>query len=253
MAALWELPVIRSSTDCRLLDHCVTTTNPSDDTTLTSSSSEWELFGSFDFYVTRKRRFVVQDHCGDEIDVQEFYDGQPRFHQLPGLPVSLIRIPHVLESFLCCHLADLGVDPVSRQRIAGAILSDVNDAVVQGHMRKFLASADLEITAIEVVRAEPDDDNGWVQALPYEGPRGASSAAIMKLNAASFVYGEKAGDTITGTTCVVCLEELSGGGPECNRRRLTEMPCRHVFHNSCIVRWLETNRACPLCRQELDD
>ncbi|OWM67427.1 E3 ubiquitin-protein ligase RNF149-like [Punica granatum] len=248
MASLWELQsqVIHSSTHCNLLDHWASTTDPSVDTTSTSSSSELELIGGFDFYLTRKHhRFIVQDHSGDEIIVEEFYDFYPRSHHRHRLPVVLLRNPHMLESFLCCDLADLGLDPMPGHDITGAVLSDVYG----GHTKKFFASVNLEITKVEVVWVEPDDGS-WVQALPYEGLHGASSTAISKLNAASFVAGETAGDI---GTCVVCLEDLSRGGPECNRVRLTEMPSKHVFHNSCILRWLETNRTCPLCRQELED
>ncbi|PKI26089.1 hypothetical protein CRG98_049222, partial [Punica granatum] len=55
MAALWEFPVIHSSTDYKLSDHRVTTTKPSEDTAPTPSSSESELIGSFDFRLTRNK------------------------------------------------------------------------------------------------------------------------------------------------------------------------------------------------------
>lgn len=43
-------------------------------------------------------------------------------------------------------------------------------------------------------------------------------------------------------TCPVCLDELAEG---------REMPCRHVFHEGCIVPWLEMHNSCPVCRYQL--
>ncbi|PON92875.1 43kDa postsynaptic protein [Trema orientale] len=46
-------------------------------------------------------------------------------------------------------------------------------------------------------------------------------------------------------TCTVCMDEVSSG------TQLTRMPCCHVFHEDCTVKWLETRHTCPVCRFEL--
>ncbi|XP_061987976.1 NEP1-interacting protein-like 1 [Rosa rugosa] len=45
--------------------------------------------------------------------------------------------------------------------------------------------------------------------------------------------------------CMVCLDEILIGG------EATCMPCSHVFHESCIVNWLQKSNLCPLCRFEM--
>ncbi|KAI9110991.1 hypothetical protein K1719_018111 [Acacia pycnantha] len=45
--------------------------------------------------------------------------------------------------------------------------------------------------------------------------------------------------------CTICLENFDHDDD------LLIMPCEHIFHNSCIVRWLETCHRCPLCRFQM--
>ncbi|WCJ19417.1 RING/U-box superfamily protein [Euphorbia peplus] len=43
--------------------------------------------------------------------------------------------------------------------------------------------------------------------------------------------------------CGICLEEITKIG--------AGMPCDHVFHRTCIEKWLNISHSCPLCRFEL--
>ncbi|KAF5459792.1 hypothetical protein F2P56_019710 [Juglans regia] len=45
-----------------------------------------------------------------------------------------------------------------------------------------------------------------------------------------------------GENCMVCMAEYEDG------MEVTRMPCSHLFHGDCIVKWLLTSHLCPLCR-----
>lgn len=42
--------------------------------------------------------------------------------------------------------------------------------------------------------------------------------------------------------CAICLEDFRVG------EFLTELPCLHFFHVSCVTRWFRRSTQCPLCR-----
>lgn len=47
--------------------------------------------------------------------------------------------------------------------------------------------------------------------------------------------------------CCGCLAIMSS-----DLQTVRMLPCRHAFHDSCILRWLEDgNRSCPLCLREI--
>ncbi|XP_038907201.1 E3 ubiquitin-protein ligase RING1-like [Benincasa hispida] len=45
--------------------------------------------------------------------------------------------------------------------------------------------------------------------------------------------------------CAVCIDEFEKG------IKVKQMPCKHVFHDYCILPWLELHNSCPVCRFEL--
>ncbi|KAK7866886.1 hypothetical protein R5R35_006047 [Gryllus longicercus] len=51
--------------------------------------------------------------------------------------------------------------------------------------------------------------------------------------------------SVTGSQCPVCLKEHEIG------ETVKVLPCKHSFHGSCILPWLDKTSTCPLCRNEL--
>ncbi|KAL6528742.1 hypothetical protein OROMI_029387 [Orobanche minor] len=82
------------------------------------------------------------------------------------------------------------------------------------------------------------------------------------VNVMGFGEGNKEGkETATSPAAVVALPsvEVCGGGGECvickeemkSGREVCELPCGHLFHWSCILRWLKKINTCPCCRCRL--
>lgn len=46
--------------------------------------------------------------------------------------------------------------------------------------------------------------------------------------------------------CPICMEEFEVGDEACR------LPCNHTYRPECILRWLNNNNSCPLCRLQLD-
>lgn len=51
---------------------------------------------------------------------------------------------------------------------------------------------------------------------------------------------------VTGPTCTICMSEVN---PFAHEHMIA--PCNHVFHEECLLRWMEQKMECPVCRGRL--
>lgn len=51
--------------------------------------------------------------------------------------------------------------------------------------------------------------------------------------------------------CSICFEKLTTTNSVVDPQTTVELPCGHVFHQSCIKNWFNTKSTCPICRHEL--
>ncbi|KAF7661905.1 hypothetical protein LDENG_00251300 [Lucifuga dentata] len=73
------------------------------------------------------------------------------------------------------------------------------------------------------------------------GPPPADSEKIRNLPTITITDEHVGG----GLECPVCKEDYSVG------ESVRQLPCNHLFHNDCIVPWLEQHDTCPVCRKSL--
>ncbi|XP_038696570.1 RING-H2 finger protein ATL77-like [Tripterygium wilfordii] len=144
-------------------------------------------------------------------------------------PREAITLPHLLKPHL--SQAPSFDDDV--------LHDDELDFLVQcvaSRVRALTASADcfesfFFLVDVVLVCSEPEEDE------EEKAAKGASDSALLKLKKERFDGGDG--------VCCVCLGEFLASVS------VARMPCNHVFHDCCILRWLQRADTCPICRQQL--
>ncbi|PIN22937.1 hypothetical protein CDL12_04346 [Handroanthus impetiginosus] len=115
---------------------------------------------------------------------------------------------------------------------------DINKSVVR---RRVHPNFDEEYR--RAISEPRDPDDVLDEAVSLMRRRSASSAIVRELQSvvANSDDDDEGGDDLLQKSCSICLEEFQ------DTPRATRLPCRHVFHEDCIVRWLTGNHVCPLC------
>lgn len=160
-------------------------------------------------------------------------------HRFPPIQIP----PTALASPFYCNLCLLGALHSFRldHQLLHFLLQHVEGMSARlctGGSRGFWLFVHVEALQIEVV--EEDEE---VEKLMKEV---ASRILVEKLERRqkSFFYAH---NVKVGDQCAVCLEDLQ------EETKLTiMMPCSHIFHRSCISRWFEEQKSCPMCRREIE-
>ena len=48
--------------------------------------------------------------------------------------------------------------------------------------------------------------------------------------------------------CAVCKEQFNYEAEDPDERIVVSLPCKHPFHEPCIMPWLKSSGTCPVCR-----
>lgn len=78
----------------------------------------------------------------------------------------------------------------------------------------------------------------YTDLFGHQPPPPTAKAVIAALKTSIIKEGE-------GGQCAVCLKPYEAG------ETVKQLPCKHTFHSTCIVPWLEKTNSCPMCRHEL--
>ena len=52
-------------------------------------------------------------------------------------------------------------------------------------------------------------------------------------------------DELPDDTCSICLDEFKEGD------KIKKLNCNHIYHEKCLLPWLNNNDCCPMCRQNI--
>ncbi|GBN61593.1 hypothetical protein AVEN_128952-1 [Araneus ventricosus] len=99
--------------------------------------------------------------------------------------------------------------------------------IVTENYRKRKHSPDASDERVSSVRAGTDPDT---QSASVQEPRASPEDQPASVN------------TPTEFTCPICLGTVLRLG------QTKSLPCSHEFHQSCVDRWLNNKRSCPMCR-----
>jgi E3 ubiquitin-protein ligase RNF115/126 len=116
-------------------------------------------------------------------------------------------------------------------------LSNPNNPLVQ--FVTSLINSEYENDEIEnILNYILNNDNNRYGSPP------AAQSEIKKLNK-YILTKDKLNDFGTENSCSVCKEDFVLGN------KMMDLPCKHYFHEECLMPWLKQHDSCPICRFEL--
>jgi len=63
-----------------------------------------------------------------------------------------------------------------------------------------------------------------------------------------FVFNNSHVAPLLQKDCAVCKEQFKLETEDPNERVIVTLPCKHPFHEPCILPWLKSSGTCPVCR-----
>ncbi|KAK1284052.1 E3 ubiquitin protein ligase RIE1 [Acorus calamus] len=119
-------------------------------------------------------------------------------------------------------------------RVCASCVSRAADCMVRGGARRADFTFEIDVHFTCVYFGEPEATaltwTAWESEVRY-------GIATETVRASEAVEEECA--------CAVCLEGFGKG------ESVSRLPCSHVYHSECIVKWLRCKGSCPVCRFDI--
>lgn len=164
---------------------------------------------------------IVQEREGDVIEVTEEFDGMGRL---------LIRVRK-------CDIFEI-TDRFDEHGVMTARSMRFHRSPGPPRIAELLA-------APATLALQPHPPRAARPAQATRASRRASNRAIAALPRRKFVEYAKI-KAEHDAECHVCLADYEP------KETLIELPCGHVYHNTCGVRWLKQSKTCPKCRAAVE-
>ncbi|XP_060671017.1 uncharacterized protein LOC132800766 [Ziziphus jujuba] len=199
------------------------------------------------------------------------YPLAPQLHTSLFLPNHLLRQRPIFRNHINNFLSQVSgfrLPHFSTDRLASNVLAA---ALLETGLFSLDAQVDLVVRSSELV-VDPDlvsngnmphgddhrnfqfiDDQLIIDQAPSRLPSSSDSTGsrtqTQTVDRLSMTTHEKVvaenGDNGELGGCCICLDNFSAG------TELIRFGCKHLYHQNCIVKWLENQNSCPLCRRPL--
>jgi len=98
--------------------------------------------------------------------------------------------------------------------------------------------------AYDFALGRQNPQNGQSPYLPW-GPVRPPTASLAIEELDLIVFDERALRKYAKEECSVCVVGFK------LEDEAYKLPCKHIFHNDCLLPWLKMNNTCPNCRHQL--
>lgn len=147
-----------------------------------------------------------------------------------------------MEAAISDKLGELHVPLVEHSHMVKRILVQASEAAQKSSSYasgKVILHMSVKIDLYVIDDDDDDDTDGGDDIIGdyYYDPRFVPAS---KLSIETLLKRTRA--QVSSTVCSVCMEEIRVGSEE------TQMPCSHLYHECCIVEWLQKSGVCPLCK-----
>lgn len=184
-----------------------------------NSPQQPSLIFPFDWFLFEQTVFVPY---------QEFQQNSLLYMQLyfpiPIIPYELMHVimPYVMTYVEAARNTSFGFHYESPRIRVFPLVLDIFVQMVFEYRNNFIANTVVLTESMEEAQFVP-----------------ATNDAIESLE------NVKLEDCDTVKTCVICQIDFNRG------MEVTKLPCDHMYHQECIVQWLETSHMCPMCRHAM--